>query len=302
MVDEWARDDDYEYGYDYLYEEEKPTGAAEDADGPDDDAWWNDELDEAVEKRLADAREADIGDSAERQEAYWQDDEASDHTDADLSFEVVLKDVPIPAKPDEPQTEAEQERHKLKRELKAEALTRLEEAARTAADFKGVTAMWDKLDANRERRERYHEISRGDVPLEYGQNGEGLIFPRWYMNPTARQLARGNFLDYFADCPYEMHDLPNRQYLRKAVYAMKEEHKELLFFLYLRLYSPQRLAVLRGQTGRNVRKVRDVILRKLRKRIHSELERLKDSGYFSITLQESEFLEAFDEKGKARKK
>ena len=36
MVDEWARDDDYEYGYDYLYEEEKPADAAEDADGPDD--------------------------------------------------------------------------------------------------------------------------------------------------------------------------------------------------------------------------------------------------------------------------
>ena len=132
-----------------------------------------------MEKRLADAREADIGDSAERQEAYWQDDEVSDHTDADLSLEVVLKETPISTKLDKPQTEAEQERHKLKRELKAEALTRLEEAARTAADFRGVITMWDKLDANRERRERYHEISRGDVPLEYGQNGEGLIFPRW---------------------------------------------------------------------------------------------------------------------------
>ena len=60
MVDEWARDDDYEYGYDYLYEEEKPTDAAEDADGSDDDTWWDDELDEAVEKRLADAREIEL--------------------------------------------------------------------------------------------------------------------------------------------------------------------------------------------------------------------------------------------------
>ena len=56
---------------------------------------------------------------------------------------------------------------RLKREMRAEAIRRLEEAARTEKDFQVVVGEWDKLDRNRERRERDHENLRGDVPLEY---------------------------------------------------------------------------------------------------------------------------------------
>ena len=59
--------------------------------------------------------------------------------------------------------EEEPERKKLKRELRAEALARLEDSARTQRDFENVIAWWDRLDANRERRERYHELSRSGV-------------------------------------------------------------------------------------------------------------------------------------------
>ena len=125
------------------------------------------------------------------------------------------------------------------------------------------------------------------------------IFPRWRNDPTERQLASGNFLDYLNDCPYEMHNLPGREYLRRALSHMKDEHRELIFFLYLRLYSPQRLACARGQTDRNIRKVRDVALRKVRKRVYRELTRLKEKG-IGMTGQEREFLQLFDEKGELR--
>ena len=120
-----------------------------------------------------------------------------------------------------------------------------------------VVATWDKLDQNRERWERYNEVLREERTPEYGQAGAGLIFPQWMMDATYRQLSRGNFLDYLADCLYEMHDLTGKAYLRKIVEGMKEDHKEIFFFLFLRQYSPQRLAALRGQTDRNIRKVRD---------------------------------------------
>ena len=45
--------------------------------------------------------------------------------------------------------EPEGTRKKVKRELRSEAMTRLEEAARTEADFENVISCWDKLDANR---------------------------------------------------------------------------------------------------------------------------------------------------------
>ena len=72
--------------------------------------------------------------------------------------------------------EEEPERKKLKRELRAEALARLEDSARTQRDFENVIAWWDRLDANRERRERYHELSRSgdDVPLDYGASANEL--------------------------------------------------------------------------------------------------------------------------------
>ena len=66
---------------------------------------------------------------------------------------------------------------------------------------------WNKLDRNRERRERDHENLRGDVPLEYQAVPEPKLIPRWMNNPAYRQLMAGNFLDILFDCPYEMHNL-----------------------------------------------------------------------------------------------
>ena len=57
-----------------------------------------------------------------------------------------------------PQIDEPPETKKLKRDLQREALARLENAARTTDDFKKVIAWWNRLDSNRERRERYHEV------------------------------------------------------------------------------------------------------------------------------------------------
>ena len=43
---------------------------------------------------------------------------------------------------------------RLKRQIKEEALLRLEEAARTEDDFAAVQYHWDRRDSNRERKER----------------------------------------------------------------------------------------------------------------------------------------------------
>ena len=67
---------------------------------------------------------------------------------------------------DEEELETEEEEasltsaKRLKRENRAEAVRRLEEAARTEADFSVVIKEWDKLDQNRERRERNYEHLR----------------------------------------------------------------------------------------------------------------------------------------------
>ncbi len=63
----------------------------------------------------------------------------------------------------------------LHREARALAIRRIEESARTEADFENVLYWWDKLDANRERKERDHETGRSAVPLEWAHMN--CIFP-----------------------------------------------------------------------------------------------------------------------------
>ena len=92
-------------------------------------------------------------------------------------------------------------------------------------------------------------------------------------------MLRGDFLDYFFDCPYEMHDLTGKEYLRQTIKGLKEEHKEIFYFLYLRMYNPQYVALMRGQTDRNIRKVRDTVLRKIHKKMYQQLMQMQEHGY-----------------------
>ena len=81
---------------------------------------------------------------------------------------------------------------------------------------------------------------------------------------------------------------------------LKLEHKEILFFLGIRLYSPKKLTSLRGQTDRNVRKVRDVVRRKIQRKLYAVLVTRKQNGA-SMTLQEKEFLAQYESAQTAKK-
>lgn len=152
--------------------------------------------------------------------------------------------------------EEEPERKKLKRELRAEALARLEDSARTQRDFENVIAWWDRLDANRECRERYHELSRSgdDVPLDYGASANELFFPDTLNDVLEKQLRKGDLIDAIFYCPYDIHELVTEEYLSKIFWELNEEHKELLFLCAVRLFSSTRIAKIRNQSDRNIRR------------------------------------------------
>jgi hypothetical protein len=179
----------------------------------------------------------------------------------------------------------------LKRELREEALRRYEEAARTVQDFKNVHATWDKLDANRERRERYHEVSRSgdDLPIDYGAKEDGVCFPDRMNSVLERQRQKGDFIDTIFNCPYDIHELVTEEYMSKALSLLSEDHKEILYFSAIRAYSTQLIGALRGQTDRNIRKVKNTLLKKIRKKILPELKRRKDLE-LPMTKDEREFL------------
>ena len=181
---------------------------------------------------------------------------------------------------------------RLKREIRAEAVRRLEEAARTEADFSVVIGEWDKLDRNRERRERDYENLRGDLPLDYQAISEPKLIPRWMNHPTYRQIMAGNFLDILFDCPYEMHKLTADPFISCMIQNLYDDHNEILYFLSLRLCSTTRLAAMRGQSDRNIRKVRKTIHKNLQRQMYANLCGKQKQG-MGLTLRERQFVEEY---------
>ena len=104
-------------------------------------------------------------------------------------------------------------RDQLVRDVKQAALVRMEDAARTEEDFQAVVAQWDHLDANRERRERNHEIGRPNEEMLHwdrvNENDEkgrlrgsfGAVIPLPLQHPWWRQLIRGDFIDAITITP-----------------------------------------------------------------------------------------------------
>lgn len=183
---------------------------------------------------------------------------------------------------------------KLKRELRQEALTRLEEAARTQNDFNEVVAWWDKLDENRERRERDHEVLRGDVPLEYGAVWEETIFPASLCSPFWRELCSGYFLNIIFDCPYEMHELLADDFLSKLIFELKEDYKELFYYKVLRRYSSRALGAVLSQTDRNIRKKWARLMKRMQKKLFEHLTD-REKAKLPLTQRETAFLAQYRE-------
>ena len=179
---------------------------------------------------------------------------------------------------------------KLQRELRAEALRLIEEAARTQEDFEEVVRWYDRLDANRERKERYHEISRGDnVPLDYNADENGICFPRSINKYLWKQIQRGEFTEAIYDCPHELQDTVTEPYISEIIGGLTAEQKEILYYI-VKGYSTSKIACIRDQTDRNIRKVRNTLFKKIRKQMYDYLT--SDTRH-SMTKEERLFVENY---------
>ena len=183
------------------------------------------------------------------------------------------------------------ERKQLKREVMAQALKRLEDSARTLKDYENLVAWYDRLDANRQRKERYHELYRSgdDVPLDYGAAEDALCFPDTLNDVLARLERKGDFIDSIFYCPYDIHELVTDEDMSIILRELSEDHKFLLFLWALRQYSSTKIAAIRGQSDRNIRKVRNTMLKKIRKKLLAALKE-KVQAQQPLTLLEKEFL------------
>lgn len=294
-------EDDYRYE-DEEFESEDYAYLGDDDEEEDENALWDDEdaadteIDNPPDKPKRKRRKKESEDSTD--ESYPEEAEAESAAQAQrqIALEqnaIARLEADAEEHPFEDEAgDEEPERKKLKRELRAEALARLEDAARTQQDFENVIAWWDKLDANRERRERYHELSRSgdDVPLDYGASANELYFPDTLNDVLEKLIRKGDFIDAIFDCPYDIHELATEEYLSKILRELSEDHKELLFLCAVKLFSSTRVAAIRQQSDRNIRKVRNTVLKKIRKKLLAALKEKADTQQ-PMALLEKAFLE-----------
>ena len=186
-----------------------------------------------------------------------------------------------------PQIDEPPETRKLKRELEREALLRIENAARTTDDFKKVIAWWNRLDSNRERKERYHEISRSglDIPLDYGAKLDGEIIPYDVNDVLIKQIRKGDYIDAIFHCPFDLNELVTDGDLSKILDKLSDDHREIIFNTIVRNMSTKALGDVRGQTDRNIRKVRATAIKKIHKSLLRVLQSRKENG-IPLTLNE----------------
>ena len=177
----------------------------------------------------------------------------------------------------------------LHREARALAIRRIEESARTEADFENVLYWWDKLDANRERKERDHEIGRSAVPLEWGADEMYLSGKPSYDMVLRKLLLAGDFLDFIFDHPETIHELVTDAELSGILKDLKPHLKNMLYYLFLRDYSTTEYAESIGQSDRNIRGIRETALKKIRKLYGGILTYRKENN-LSMTLDEKYFL------------
>ena len=183
----------------------------------------------------------------------------------------------------------------LKRDIEAEALKRLEESAVTKKDFKEVIKQWNRLDSNRERKERYHEIYRNDedFPLELG----AAIGTNFATNiHMLRQAFKGNFLEIIYDSPYEIQEHMTEKYLFEILRDLKPSYKELLYYRAIEGYSNTEYAEFEGCTSKNIRKKWAKMIGKIQEQIHEYLSSDEAKQHHDFTITERAFLKRYEEK------
>ena len=118
---------------------------------------------------------------------------------------------------------------------------------------------------------------------------DGYVFPASLNGVLARQNRKGDFLDTIFYCVYDLHELVPQEYVSMPLAELPDDRKELLFLYVIEHWSTMKIAAWRKQTDRNIRKIRNTSLKRIRKKILPILLRMEAQGE-PLTAWERNFL------------
>lgn len=194
----------------------------------------------------------------------------------------------------------------LAREVKAIALTRLEDAARTTADFREVQRQWNIRDKSRMRKEQRHEIGRpNEIMLHWDKDNasdeKGIlksefhaVVPRPLEHHFWRQLILGDFIDTIYDNADEIWQLVTDKSISSILKDLTKKQKEVLFARIVRLCPAEQVACCFDKTDRAVRKLLVATLEKTREELALIIRRQAETKAPSFTLRKKRFIEWYE--------
>ena len=192
---------------------------------------------------------------------------------------------------------SEKMREQLNRDTEKEGMTRIEESARREKEFKEMIDEWNKLDSNAERRQRYYVSALEEMTIEDIAVTDGAVAPEPLEHRWWRQMMRGDFLDVIFDCPYDIHELTSSRSISTLVKELSGNQKEVLYFRAVWQWTPQKIAAMRGQTDRNIRKVYDTLIARLRRKLYEWLLPRYEEN-LPLTFAQREFMASYGGKDK----
>ena len=178
----------------------------------------------------------------------------------------------------------------LQKEARAVAVSRIENSARTVAEYDHVTVLWDCLGIIEGWRLAKAEPLRVELLTEGEFYKSNAIIPSLIKHEWWREILGGKFLDVIYDCPHEVHELTSSAPVYDIVKPLEERQKEILYYLAIRQWTPQRLAVMRGQTDRNIRKVYAKMIGDIQDKLYERLYP-RYAQYWSLTTTQVIFIE-----------
>jgi hypothetical protein len=170
----------------------------------------------------------------------------------------------------------------------------IEDAARTIAEYDRVTILWDCLDIIEGWRLDKAVPKRTELLTDQEYFHSTTIIPAPIKHVWWRQLLGGNFLDLIYDCPHEIHELTSSRPIFYLMDKLDENRKEILYYWAIRLWTPQRIATMRGQTDRNIRKVYAKMIGEMQHRLFDTLYP-RYRRYWNLTTTQVAFIERYIE-------
>ena len=188
--------------------------------------------------------------------------------------------------------DADPDKKMLMREAKQVSLARIEDAARTIEQFEDVLIRWDNMKIVEDWRLAKHEEKYDDDLPDMELSDRGVVIPPPLDHVWWRQSLGGNFDDTIHDCPHELYELTSSRPVFDFTAGLDDSHGEILYYRAIRQWSPQKIAALRGQTDRNIRKVYSHMIGDMRRKMYMRLRPRYEAGE-PLTHNQREFCKTY---------